>query len=112
MTTKTTKVLLIEAGVEPVMYDLPEGLEPIQKLVGGYFTEAVLPIDTARIAVYCNDGTHGTDDLPPNRVLARPGLMPDVLHGTLFVAKVGRDGEFTDLSEAEGQAALAFLKKV
>lgn len=91
------RVLKIEPGKKPEVLEIGNGLEEMQKLVGG-FIQVLYPFDDP-VALICNEEGKLLD-LPPNRVLRdEEGDIYDVVCGTMFLCGAPPDSEhFCDLT--------------
>ena len=90
------KVLLVEPLKEPYMKEIPDKLEDMQKLVGG-FIEAVYYFKEP-VAVVCNEEGK-INGLPLNRAIYNDeGKLTDIIAGTFFVAGIGKES-FDSLPE-------------
>ena len=98
MSDKTIRVLVAEPMKPCRVADIPDKLEVMQAMVGGYI-EAVTPF-TDPVAIVCNEEGK-LQDLPYNRPLVdKNGLPYDILCGTFFIT--GVQGEhFTSLTDEQ-----------
>ena len=86
MDDKTIKVLVVEPMKPCRVAEIPDKLEVMQAIVGGYIQE-VAPF-TEPVVIVCNEEGK-LQDLPYNRpLLDRNGLPYDIVCGTFFIAGV------------------------
>lgn len=86
MDDKTIKVLVVEPMKSCRVAEIPDKLEVMQAIVGGYIQE-VAPF-TEPVVIVCNEEGK-LQDLPYNRpLLDRNGLPYDIVCGTFFIAGV------------------------
>ena len=77
------KVIVVRCGKEPVVENLENKLEAMQKLVGGYIQE-VFPWND-NVVLVCNEEGK-LIGLRPNRVLTdENGKAYDIVYGTFFL---------------------------
>ena len=89
------KVLMIEPEKTAYEAEIGNGLEDMQKAVGGYI-EAVYPYDEL-VAVVCNEEGKN-EGQPLNRALRdEHGKIYDIVAGKFFICGLGEDN-FTSLS--------------
>jgi hypothetical protein len=96
--SNTLQVIVLRVGQPPVVEQIPPGLAPMQKIVGGY-------IECVRLKG--TPFTHGWDlwcneefllhDFKPNRMVG-PTLT---IHGDFFIAAHDDEGETIGLTDAE-----------
>lgn len=91
---KKIRVLYVKTGEKPVVVEIENKLEAMQKLVGGYI-EAV-PLER-EIDAYCNEEGK-LIGLPLNRRIPGRG---DVFAGDFFVSRANGDGEQIDLTDED-----------
>ena len=91
------RVLVVEPMKPCRVQEIPNTLEAMQKIVGGYI-EAVYPFPDA--VIVCNEDGKGLG-LPYNRpLMGENGLPYDILCGTFFIA--GVNGEhFVSLTDEQ-----------
>ena len=86
MDDKTIKVLVVEPMEPCRVTEIPDKLEVMQAIVGGYIQE-VAPF-TEPVVIVCNEEGK-LQGLPYNRpLLDRNGLPYDIVCGTFFIAGV------------------------
>ena len=94
------KILVVEPMKPCEVREIPDTLEAMQALVGGY-TQAVYPFQE-EVAVICNEEGRNLD-LPYNRPLMdESGLPYDIVCGTFFMAGVSGE-HFVSLTEEQIQ---------
>lgn len=92
------RVLAVEPMRRPYMTEIDEGLEALQKAVGGSI-EAVYPFED-EVAVVCNEEGK-INGLPLNRALYDDEHnMYDILAGRFLVVGLGRE-DFTSLTKEQ-----------
>lgn len=74
--------------------EIGRGLEPMQKLVGGYIESVPL---SRNVNIFCNEEGR-LQGLPRNRWVAS---AQDYLCGTFFVSRHNEDGETVDLTPGD-----------
>ena len=90
------KIIRLEPGQKAFVDDIPEGLESMQAIVGGYI-EAVYPF-RERIALVCNEEGK-LRDMPFNRVLRdEEGHPYDAILGPAFIVGLSEEN-FQDIPE-------------
>ena len=90
------KILLVEPGCMPVVKEIDNSLEAMQKTVGGLI-EALYPFEDP-VALVCNDEGKLLE-LPLNRGLFTPeGQLYDVVAGPFFLCGLGEE-DFVSLSD-------------
>lgn len=92
------KVLKVEPDKAPELIEMPNELEAMQAIVGGYIEVFPLADD---VAIVCNEEgkMHG---MPLNRPIYHNGKMVEIIAGTFFIA--GDDisiGEFVSLTDEQ-----------
>lgn len=94
------KVVMVEPGRKAQVIEIAEGLEPMQKAVGGYI-QAIYPFDD-EVALVCNEEGK-IMGLPPNRVLYDDeGRIADIICGSFFICSAPSDSDrFHSLSEQQ-----------
>lgn len=95
MKDDTMTVLVVEPMAQPYQKTIPNTLEAMQKLVGGYI-QAVYPFDDP-VAVVCNEEGKLLDLLPNRFLRDENGTPYDYIAGTFFVAGLGEE-DFKSLS--------------
>jgi Domain of unknown function (DUF3846) len=85
-------ILLVRVGQEPVVRDIPPGLEAVQKLVGGYIEHLGL---TSEVGLFCNDSGM-IDRLPPNAY-----VKGNVICGDFYISRSDVEGNEIDLTQAD-----------
>ena len=89
------QVVIVEPKKKPMVKNIDDGLEAMQKIVGGTI-QAIYPFEEP-IALICNDEGKFLN-LPLNRALwDEDGLMYDVIAGTFLVVGLGEE-DFVSLS--------------
>ena len=90
--TEKLSVLLIQPGKAPRMVEIPDTLDAMQELVGGYIEE-YMPFDD-EVAIIVNEEGK-LNGLPPNRaIFTEDGKqIADVLVGDFFIVKAPVDAE-------------------
>ena len=98
MSDETIKVLVVEPMKPCRVAEIPDKLEVMQAIVGGYIQE-VAPF-AEPVVIVCNEEGK-LQDLPYNRPLVdRNGVPYDILCGTFFLA--GVEGEhFVSLTDQQ-----------
>lgn len=92
------KVLKVEPDKAPELIEMPNELEAMQKIVGGYIEVFPLADD---VAIVCNEEGK-MNGLELNRPIYRNGEMIEIIAGTFFIA--GDDisiGEFVSLTDEQ-----------
>lgn len=89
---ETINVLKVETGKVPERIDLPNTLEAMQQLVGGYI-ESVWLGDG--VCLICNEEGK-LSNLEPNRRVGN-----DIIAGTFFLAGDDESGDFVSLNEKQ-----------
>ena len=90
------KILKVEPDKAPQVIEIPNKLEEMQKIVGGYIEVFPLADD---VAIVCNEEGK-INGLKPNRPIYYDGKIVDIIVGTFFIA--GDDisiGEFVSLTD-------------
>ena len=96
MNDKTLKVLVVEPMRPCRVQEIPDTLESMQAVVGGYL-QAVYPFRD-EVALVCNEDGKNLD-LPYNRPLTNDRGVPyDMICGTFFLAGLGAE-DFVSLTE-------------
>ena len=94
------KVLIVEPMQPCRAQEIPDTLEAMQAIVGGYL-QAVYPFRD-EVALVCNENGKNLD-LPYNRPLTNDrGIPYDMICGTFFLAGVGAE-DFVSLTEEQIQ---------
>ncbi len=85
-------VLLIQTEQKPKLVEIPDTLEAMQKLVGGYIEE-YMPFDD-EVAIICNEEGK-MNGLPLNRAIYADGSkeISDIIAGDFFIAYAPIDSE-------------------
>lgn len=92
-------VLIIEPGKLPYQKDIPEGLESLQKIVGGYI-ECVYPFND-NAAVIVNEEGKLTSDPELNRAMYDDyGRVVDIYCGNMIIVGLG-DEDFCSLTSEQ-----------
>lgn len=94
---KNIKVVVFEPNKNPEVREIPNELEAMQQIVGGYIEIA---FGYGKYLIVCNEEGKLLS-LPFNKSMGQ-----DYLVGTVFAAKEGNDGEFADINESDIQAIL------
>ena len=92
------KVLKVEPDKAPELIEMPNELEAMQAIVGGYIEVFPLADD---VAIVCNEEGK-MNGLPLNRPIYHEGEMVEIIAGTFFIA--GDDisiGEFVSLTDEQ-----------
>lgn len=92
------KVLKVEPDKAPQLIEMPNELEAMQAIVGGYIE--VMPIAEG-VAIVCNEEGK-MNGLELNRPIYYNGEMVDIIAGTFFIA--GEDissGDFVSLTDEQ-----------
>ena len=94
------KVLLVKPRRRPIIKEINDSLESMQKIVGGLI-EAVYPFDEP-VALICNEEGKLLN-LPLNRALRDSrGDVYDVIAGTFFLCAAPPDSDrFADLTDQQ-----------
>ena len=94
------RILKIEPEHHPERADIPDTLEAMQEVVGGY-VQAVYPFEEP-VALICNEEGK-LNGLPLNRALwDEDGTLYDIISGTFFLCAAPPDAEsFQSLSEEQ-----------
>ena len=94
------RILKIEPEHKPERADIPDTLEAMQKVVGGY-VQAVYPFEEP-VALICNEEGK-LNGLPLNRALwDEDGTLYNIISGTFFLCAAPPDAEnFQSLSEEQ-----------
>ena len=99
------QVVIVEPKKKPTVQDINDGLEAMQKIVGGTI-QAIYPFEEA-IALICNDEGKFLN-LPLNRALRdSTGCVYDIVAGTFFLCAAPPDSDnFASLTEEQTQTCL------
>lgn len=99
------QVVIVEARKKPMVQNINDGLEAMQKIVGGTI-QAIYPFDEP-IALICNDDGKFLN-LPLNRALRdSTGCVYDIVAGTFFLCAAPADSDsFGSLTEEQVQTCL------
>ena len=99
------QVVIVEPKKKPTAQDIDDGLEAMQKIVGGTI-QAIYPFDEP-IALICNDEGKFLN-LPLNRALRdNAGCVYDIVAGTFFLCAAPTDKDnFASLTEEQTQTCL------
>lgn len=97
------KVIKIEPNKTPEILEIPNKLEVLQKIVGGYIGTVNLGKDYILI---CNEEGLLLK-LQPNLKLPRIG----VIVGTVFITKSDGEGEFVSINENEVEDVIKIITK-
>lgn len=92
------KVLKVEPDKSPELIEMPNELEAMQAIVGGYIEVMPLADD---VAIVCNEEGK-MNGLPLNRPIFYDGEIVDIIAGTFFIT--GDDisiGEFVSLTDEQ-----------
>ncbi len=91
------KALKIEPKKNPVVVEMENTLEELQRVVDGYI-EAVYPFEDPVVIIANEEGK--LNGLPLNRALkGDDGKVYDIIAGTFVLVGCGEDGDFISLSE-------------
>ena len=103
------KILVIEPEKHPEEREVPDNLEEMQKLVGGYI-QAIYPFED-RVALVCNDEGK-LRGLPLNRALRdKDGEIYDAISGTFFLCAAPADSDnFQSLTDEQVAKYKALLQ--
>ena len=99
------QVVIVEPQKNPMVQNINDGLEAMQKIVGGTI-QAIYPFEEA-IALICNDEGKFLN-LPLNRALRdSTGCVYDIVAGTFFLCAAPPDSDnFASLTEEQTQTCL------
>ena len=99
------QVVIVEPKKKPTVQNINDGLEAMQKIVGGTI-QAIYPFEEA-IALICNDEGKFLN-LPLNRALRdNAGCVYDIVAGTFFLCAAPTDKDnFASLTEEQVQTCL------
>lgn len=99
------QVVIVEPKKKPTAQDIDDGLEAMQKIVGGTI-QAIYPFEEP-IALICNDEGKFLN-LPLNRALRdNAGCVYDIVAGTFFLCAAPTDKDnFASLTEEQVQTCL------
>ena len=99
------QVVIVEPKKKPTVQNIDDGLEAMQKIVGGTI-QAIYPFDEP-IALICNDEGKFLN-LPLNRALRdNAGCVYDIVAGTFFLCAAPTDKDnFASLTEEQTQTCL------
>ena len=99
------QVVIVEPKKKPTVQNIDDGLEAMQKIVGGTI-QAIYPFDEP-IALICNDEGKSLN-LPLNRALRdNAGCVYDIVAGTFFLCAAPTDKDnFASLTEEQTQTCL------
>lgn len=86
------KVLVVPVGKPPVVKTILSGLEPMQKLVGGYIEQVTL---TDGLGLICNEEGK-LQGLTPNR-----NFNGDTICGDFFLSRYNEEGETVDVTDED-----------
>lgn len=93
------KALKIEPKKNPVVVEMENTLEELQRAVDGYI-EAVYPFEDP-VAIIANEEGK-LNGLPLNRALKDDdGKVYDIIAGTFVLAGCGEDGDFVSLTDEQ-----------
>lgn len=96
MTPELMKVIAVEPGKKPYMIEIPNGLESLQREVGGYI-EAVYPYEDSVALVCDEEGKIKGKEL--NRAIRdEEGYIADIIAGRFLVVGLGEE-DFTSVPE-------------
>ena len=99
------QIVIVEPKKKPTVQDINDGLEAMQKIVGGTI-QAIYPFEEP-IALICNDEGKLLN-LPLNRALRdSTGCIYDIVAGTFFLCAAPPDSDnFASLTEEQTQTCL------
>ena len=99
------QVVIVEPKKKPTVQTIEDGLEAMQKIVGGTI-QAIYPFEEP-IALICNDEGKFLN-LPLNRALRdNAGCVYDIVAGTFFLCAAPTDKDnFASLTEEQVQTCL------
>ena len=99
------QIVIVEPKKKPTVQDINDGLEAMQKIVGGTI-QAIYPFEEP-IALICNDEGKFLN-LPLNRALRdSTGCVYDIVAGTFFLCAAPPDSDnFASLTEEQTQTCL------
>ena len=99
------QVVIVEPKKKPTVQNIDDGLEAMQKIVGGTI-QAIYPFEEP-IALICNDEGKFLN-LPLNRALRdNAGCVYDIVAGTFFLCAAPTDKDnFASLTEEQTQNCL------
>lgn len=99
MENNLIKVLHVKVGEKPIVIEIPDELEPMQKLVGGWIQEWKPWNDD--VAIICNEEGKITG-LPLNRSVKTSTGLRDIIAGDFFLCYAPMDSEsFLSLSDEQ-----------
>lgn len=91
------KVLLLKPGYNAEIVDISDGLESMQKIVGGWI-ESLYFSEKDEVALICNEEGK-INGLIPNRAIEDDnGNLVDIVFGTCFICGIGEEN-FISLSD-------------
>lgn len=104
------KVIAYRAGQEPVVEDIPDTLEAMQELVGGYIEGLTIEHtpDGEGLQIICNE-TGKLNGLTPVAFVPK---YQDVICGDFLVSRHDNEGETVDVTEADVQKAREMIRGV
>ena len=101
-------VVIVEPKKKPTVQNIDDGLEAMQKIVGGTI-QAIYPFEEP-IALICNDEGKFLN-LPLNRALRdNAGCVYDIVAGTFFLCAAPADKDnFASLTDEQAQTCLKYF---
>ena len=102
------QVVIVEPKKKPTVQNIDDGLEAMQKIVGGTI-QAIYPCEEP-IALICNDEGKILN-LPLNRALRdSAGHVYDIVAGTFFLCAAPADSDnFASLTDEQAQTCLRYF---
>ena len=102
------QVVIVEPKKKPALQNIDDGLEAMQKIVGGTI-QAIYPFEEP-IALICNDEGKFLN-LPLNRALRdNAGCVYDIVAGTFFLCAAPADKDnFASLTDEQAQTCLKYF---
>ena len=95
--TDTITIIACRLGADPVVEELPKGLQHMQGLVGGFVECVAL---SSEIDLWCNE-EFLLNDSAPNRLVARANGSGLSIHGDFFLASHDDEGNTIGLTESQ-----------
>jgi hypothetical protein len=91
---KTIKVIMVRVGQDPMVEDMDNNLEAMQKAVGGYIEGAAML--KPNVMLMCNEEGRCIG-LPANRYV----LGADLIVGDFFITRHDKNGKSVSLTKAD-----------
>lgn len=98
---KTIKVIMVRVGQDPMVEDMDNSLEAMQKAVGGYLEGAALK---PGVMLMCNEEGK-LKKLPTNRYV----LGADLIVGDFFITRHNKAGDNVSLTKADIEQLLPLV---